>query len=153
MLEKDDLNPWLALARPRPGRAAADADGRLDLGEIYRLNLAGCELTVLSACNTNLDARQTARLRGVPVGEDEQSLRPGRAGARHRLFHRQRIPGRRLAACHRHPVDRIGRFDRRELVARFFEKLHAQLAAGRPINYARLLERDAAGNAGQRPAR
>jgi CHAT domain-containing protein len=43
----------LALAPPR-GRVTADDDGFLHLHEIYALPLKGCELAVLSACETNV---------------------------------------------------------------------------------------------------
>lgn len=48
----------LALA---PGRHAAtdpDDDGFLTLAEIYALNMKGCELTILSACQTNFGPQQ-----------------------------------------------------------------------------------------------
>ena len=43
-----------------PGRATAgtDDDGFLTLPEIYALKLAGCELTILSACQTNVGPQQ-----------------------------------------------------------------------------------------------
>jgi CHAT domain-containing protein len=43
-----------------PGRAAsgADDDGFLTLPEIYALNLSGCELAILSACQTNVGLQQ-----------------------------------------------------------------------------------------------
>ncbi|MBM3979701.1 MAG: CHAT domain-containing protein, partial [Planctomycetes bacterium] len=44
----------VALAPPAHGRADPADDGFLTLHEISRLNLAGCELTVLSACVTNV---------------------------------------------------------------------------------------------------
>ncbi|HEX4142208.1 MAG TPA: CHAT domain-containing protein [Pirellulales bacterium] len=141
VLERDDLNPWLALARPRTknlGSEADPADGRLDLSEIYRLPLAGCELTVLSACNTNLDARQTARLRAAPVGE------ANKAGglAAPALDTGFSIANAFLAAGSRRVVGTqwtVSDDATAELISRFFEKLHAQLAAGRPVNYAVLL--------------
>jgi CHAT domain-containing protein len=131
------LNPWLALARPRAADLAADADGRLDLSEIYRLNLAGCELTVLSACNTNLDARQTARLRGVLGGEGNKAS--GLAAPA--LDTGFSIANAFLAAGSRRVIGTqwtVSDDASAELVARYFEKLHSQLAAGRPIDYARL---------------
>lgn len=39
---------------PPAGAATPDNDGFLTMNEIYRLNLTGCELTVLSACVTNV---------------------------------------------------------------------------------------------------
>ena len=42
----------VALTPPAKGEEAPDNDGFLSLHEIYRLKLAGCELTVLSACIT-----------------------------------------------------------------------------------------------------
>jgi hypothetical protein len=44
----------LALATPRAGAANAQDDGFLNLAEIYSLNAKGCELAILSACETNL---------------------------------------------------------------------------------------------------
>ncbi|MBN9519092.1 CHAT domain-containing protein [bacterium] len=44
----------VALTPPAPGTATPDNDGFLSLNEIYRLDLSGCELTVLSACVTNV---------------------------------------------------------------------------------------------------
>ncbi|HEX4612394.1 MAG TPA: CHAT domain-containing protein, partial [Urbifossiella sp.] len=44
----------VALTPPPPGTATPENDGFLSLNEIYRLNLSGCELTVLSACVTNV---------------------------------------------------------------------------------------------------
>lgn len=44
----------IALAPPPAGVTAADDDGFLSLHEIHRLKLTGCELTVLSACTTNV---------------------------------------------------------------------------------------------------
>lgn len=43
-----------------PGRESAgtDDDGFLTLAEIYALKLAGCELTILSACQTNVGPQQ-----------------------------------------------------------------------------------------------
>jgi CHAT domain-containing protein len=43
-----------------PGRESAgtDDDGFLTLAEIYGLKLAGCELTILSACQTNVGPQQ-----------------------------------------------------------------------------------------------
>ena len=42
---------------PASGGEEAD-DGLLTTGEIYRLNLKGCELTILSACDTNVGPEQ-----------------------------------------------------------------------------------------------
>ncbi len=44
----------VALAPPEAGRAEPSNDGFLTLHEISRLRLTGCELTVLSACVTNV---------------------------------------------------------------------------------------------------
>jgi len=44
----------VALTPPPPGRETPENDGFLSLHEIHRLRLAGCELTVLSACVTNV---------------------------------------------------------------------------------------------------
>jgi CHAT domain-containing protein len=44
----------VALTPPPAGAATPDNDGFLTMNEIYRLNLTGCELTVLSACVTNV---------------------------------------------------------------------------------------------------
>jgi CHAT domain-containing protein/tetratricopeptide (TPR) repeat protein len=44
----------VALAPPQGGASVADDDGFLSLHEIHRLRLTGCELTVLSACTTNV---------------------------------------------------------------------------------------------------
>jgi CHAT domain-containing protein/tetratricopeptide (TPR) repeat protein len=44
----------VALTPPPPGTATPENDGFLSLNEIYRLNLADTELTVLSACVTNV---------------------------------------------------------------------------------------------------
>jgi CHAT domain-containing protein len=45
----------LALA---PGKAGSADDGFLTLREIYQLNLKGCELAILSACETNCGPQQ-----------------------------------------------------------------------------------------------
>jgi CHAT domain-containing protein len=44
----------VALTPPAAGAATPENDGFLSLNEIYRLNLTSCELTVLSACVTNV---------------------------------------------------------------------------------------------------
>jgi CHAT domain-containing protein/tetratricopeptide (TPR) repeat protein len=44
----------VAFTPPPPGQETPDDDGFLSLHEIYRLKLTGCELTVLSACVTNV---------------------------------------------------------------------------------------------------
>ncbi len=44
----------VALTPPPPGQETPDNDGFLTLHEIHRLRLSGCELTVLSACVTNV---------------------------------------------------------------------------------------------------
>ncbi|MCA9019007.1 MAG: tetratricopeptide repeat protein, partial [Planctomycetaceae bacterium] len=41
-----------------PGNQSDRDDGFLTLGEIYELNLSGCELAILSACQTNYGPRQ-----------------------------------------------------------------------------------------------
>ncbi len=44
----------LILTRPPTPQPEAANDGRLELGEVYGLDLSGCELAVLSACRTNV---------------------------------------------------------------------------------------------------
>ncbi len=41
-----------------PGKAGSADDGFLTLREIYQLNLKGCELAILSACETNFGPQQ-----------------------------------------------------------------------------------------------
>jgi CHAT domain-containing protein/tetratricopeptide (TPR) repeat protein len=48
----------LALTPPPAGQARPDNDGFLALYEIYQLPLSGCELAVLSACETNVGPQQ-----------------------------------------------------------------------------------------------
>jgi CHAT domain-containing protein/tetratricopeptide (TPR) repeat protein len=48
----------LALSPGRGGDADPADDGFLTLAEIYELNLAGCELAILSACDTNFGPMQ-----------------------------------------------------------------------------------------------
>ena len=48
----------LALTPGPQGDADPANDGFLTLAEIYELNLQGCELAILSACDTNLGPRQ-----------------------------------------------------------------------------------------------
>ncbi|MBX7072284.1 MAG: CHAT domain-containing protein [Pirellulales bacterium] len=48
----------LALARPAEGEFDPSDDGMLTLGELYELDLRGCELAILSACQTNFGPQQ-----------------------------------------------------------------------------------------------
>jgi CHAT domain-containing protein len=100
--------------------------------------LAGCELTVLSACNTNLDARETARLRSSPVSHADKdpaladsSLDTGFSIANAFLG----AGSRRVLATQWTVSDDSTAY----LVARFFERLCPELEANRPVNYAQLL--------------
>jgi CHAT domain-containing protein len=138
VLRAGDLNPWLALSTPTQLNPPARADGKLELGEIYGLNLAGCELTVLSACNTNLDPRQTAQLRSLRGGASELSATTTAPV----LDSGFSIANAFLAAGSRRVVGTqwtVADDSTADLVARLFEKLHAELAAGREVNCARLL--------------
>ena len=139
VLQNDDLNPWLALASTRDAPPSADSDGRLDLRDIYRLNLAGCELTALSACNTNLDARQTARLRTLPVGDGDKTagLAPPALDSGFSIANAFLAAGSRRVLATEWTVSDDSTA---ELIGRFFELLQGELAAGRPVNYARLLK-------------
>ena len=121
-------------------RSATQADGKLDgkleLGEIYALNLAGCELTVLSACNTNLDPRQSARIRSLR-GEQAAGMAPPALDTGFSIANAFLAAGsRRVVGTQRTVADD----STADLVARLFEKLHTQLTAGREVNYARLLD-------------
>lgn len=48
----------LALARPTEGEFDPADDGMLTLGELYELDMRGCELAILSACQTNFGPQQ-----------------------------------------------------------------------------------------------
>jgi 3-mercaptopyruvate sulfurtransferase SseA len=48
----------LALAQPAERERSADNDGYLTIPEIYRLDLKGCEVAALSACETNVGPQQ-----------------------------------------------------------------------------------------------
>jgi CHAT domain-containing protein len=138
VLRGDDLNPWLALSTPAQPNPPAQADGKLELGEIYGLNLTGCELTVLSACNTNLDPRQAAQLRSLRADLSE----PAATTARPILDTGFSIANAFLAAGSRRVVGTqwtVADDSTADLIARLFEKVHAELAAGRRVNFARLL--------------
>lgn len=62
--EHGNLFGALALAAGGPsssasGKATTEDDGYLTLAEIYGLNLTGCELAILSACDTNAGPQQS----------------------------------------------------------------------------------------------
>jgi CHAT domain-containing protein len=64
-----DSVPTLSMVgmESQPGRRTSQPpttfnDGRLTLPEIYRLNLHGCELAVLAACNTNVGSSRGGTL-------------------------------------------------------------------------------------------
>jgi CHAT domain-containing protein len=59
LVEEQSANLLGALALT-PGAAADDPrdDGQLTLAEVYGLNLQGCELAILSACETNFGPQQ-----------------------------------------------------------------------------------------------
>ncbi len=52
--EFDNRFAAIVLTQPPPGPTSPDNDGYLYLHEIHRLDLTKCELTVLSACETNV---------------------------------------------------------------------------------------------------
>jgi CHAT domain-containing protein len=55
----EDGAAWIQLL---PSGQTSDKDGRLELADIYGLKLKGCELTVLSACETNLNSSRKSIL-------------------------------------------------------------------------------------------
>ena len=87
LTELSDGNLFGALALT-PGRGSnANDDGFLSLAEIYELDMRGCELTVLSACDTNYGPRQK--------GEGVWALSRGFLVAGSRESGRQQLGGRR----------------------------------------------------------
>jgi CHAT domain-containing protein len=108
----------LALAPP-PGREApGDDDGFLELHEIYRLPLGGCELAVLSACETNVGPQRPLEA-GVTLAGGFLA-----AGAR------------RVVASHWSVDDR----STAELVGAFFEEVTKARSGGR-VSFARALQK------------
>ena len=57
-LEHDNLYGNLNLFQPHRGRGSGAGDDLLSLGEILGLELSGCELAILSACETNVGPRR-----------------------------------------------------------------------------------------------
>ena len=115
----------IVVTRPAQVVTAKD-DGRLQLGEVYELDLSGCELTALSACSTS-----TGAILGQPSGD---RLRTGsRRDASFSLASAFLAAGSsRVLATHWEVADD----STAELVARFFEKLTDRIAAGNTVNYA-----------------
>jgi CHAT domain-containing protein len=105
----------LALAPPPAGKMRADNDGFLALHEIYRLPLSGCELAVLSACETNVGPQQPLEA-GVTLASGFLA-----AGAR------------RVVASHWSVDDR----STAELMGAFFEEITAKS----PTSYAQALHK------------
>ncbi len=109
----------LALAPPPPGRVPpGDDDGFLELHEIYQLPLKGCELAVLSACETNVGPQRPLEA-GVTLAGGFLA-----AGAR------------RVVASHWSVDDN----STAELVGTFFEEVKKAQSGGR-VSFARALQK------------
>lgn len=113
----DNLFGALALAPP-PREESSLYDGLLSLHEVYRLPMSGCELAVLSACDTN-------------VGP----FRPLEAGSS--LASAFLAAGARRVVCSHWKVSDASTA---ELVGSFFEDLARRITRGEPIDYAAALQ-------------
>lgn len=110
-------NLFGALALTPPNRPSAADDGFLTLYEVMTLPLAGCDLAVLSACQTN-------------CGTDN-ALEAGSTMAR-AFF----CAGTRRVVCSQWSVNDAATAS---LVAGFTDDVTADLAAGRDVDYAKAL--------------
>ena len=116
--QNDNLYGAIALTPGRGSGDTIDDDGFLSLHEIHALPLSGCELVVLSACQTN-------------VGPD----RPLEAGAT--LAQGFLAAGSRRVICSHWNVDDASTA---ELMGNFFEAVAKADRAGAPVNYAKALQ-------------
>ena len=116
--QHDNLFGAIALTPGRGTSESSDDDGFLSLHEIHALPLAGCELVVLSACQTN-------------VGPD----RPLEAGVT--LAQAFLAAGSRRVICSHWNVNDASTA---ELMGTFFAALAKADRAGKPVNYAQALQ-------------
>jgi CHAT domain-containing protein len=115
-----------------------DDDGSLSLGEIERLDLSGCQLAALSACDTNVALPLTVQFRGRPSGGPVVKSRAVTAKSNSGLT----IANAFLAGGSQRVVAtqwKVADNSTSELFGIFFDKLTAQLAAKQRVNYAQLL--------------
>ena len=115
----ENLFGAIALTPPPPGAGSPDNDGFLMLHEVHTLPLAGCELAVLSACQTN-------------VGP-ERPLEAGSTLAQAFLT----AGAKRVVSSHWNVADA----STAELMGKFFEEVARSLKQGEPVNYALALKR------------
>lgn len=112
-------NLFGALALTPPSNPSATDDGFLTLYEVMMLPLAGCDLAVLSACETNCGP--------------ENALEAGSTMARAFL-----CAGARRVVCSQWKVSDEATA---ELVADFMDRVTSDLAEGRVVDYAAALQR------------
>jgi CHAT domain-containing protein len=118
--EDQDSQFWALVLTPPGGPVVMpEDDGFLELHEIYTLPLSGCELAVLSACLTNVGPHRPLEA-GVTLAGGFLA-----AGAR------------RVVASHWAVDDE----STAELMEAFFQQVTADAKAGRPVAYARALQR------------
>lgn len=132
----------MVLTAPASLPVSKNDDGFLDLEEIRNLDLAGCELTALSACNTNLGT--AIGLHDIRGNGDGASLL-SRGAASRRLANTDTCfslasaflaaGSRRVLATQWEVADRSTKI----LIVSFFDKVSREIAAGRSPNYAQLL--------------
>lgn len=118
---REGFFPEILLAPPaKPSNSHGD-DGILELSEIYKLPLAGCELAILSACNTARSKASKDAARGEPSFSLASAFLT--SGARRVLATQWQVADKSTS----------------EMVASFVEKLTGELAGDDAVDYARLL--------------
>ncbi len=124
-----EMLAWIALARPQVANPDSEQDGVLELRELYELDFSGCELAILSACETNLSlpSKEDDKSTSIGLGRSDSSFSLASAFLRR--------GARRVLATQWEVADD----STSELIALFVKRLVRQAGAGNALDYAKLL--------------